>query len=174
MTTIAYDGKTLAADSQTTTMPSGAIMPGSEKKIHRFGDVRFGCAGSAALCQAFVEEIMGSSPANFSYSKELLKETYVKVLEEHRKFMSNEKAIDKSQFAVIAIYDEFPDVVVQISPSGTTSLSTPCAIGSGGKYALAGMLMGLNAKKAVKLARKMDAFTGGKIITLGSNKDELE
>lgn len=42
-------------------------------------------------------------------------------------------------------------------------IGIPSAIGSGGDFAMAAMMGGADAREAVKIASKLDPYTGGKI-----------
>ena len=45
----------------------------------------------------------------------------------------------------------------------------PAAIGSGAPYAIAAMACGKNAMDAVKIAKKFDPYTGGRITSIKLN-----
>lgn len=55
MTTIAYDGKTLAGDRQSTF----AGTPARTRKVFRTKEYLFGCAGDTGDCQAYVRWALG-------------------------------------------------------------------------------------------------------------------
>ena len=125
MTTIAWDGETLAADGQVT---SSFIGQNDSKKIFTKGGKVFAFCGTYSEGYGFLKR---GQPI----------ECDTIVLEFG----------DKSG---IAIYHE---------KNGSHPIKAPYAIGSGCDFAMGAMLAGCNAVDAVKIAAKLDPYTGGRI-----------
>lgn len=138
MTTIAFDGKTLAADTLITQ--EGTIF-GHQPKCFRLenGDL-FAAAGSTALTHQFKQWIergavkSDAPPHNDRGFEGIL--------------IRNGEA-----FEITKQGELFPACV-------------PWAGGSGGIHALAAMRLGKNAAEAVQFATEMDIYSGGKVVSL--------
>jgi ATP-dependent protease HslVU (ClpYQ) peptidase subunit len=142
MTTVAWDGKTLAADSQTTT---GSIR-GTAAKIAKSRD-GFLVAGSGDWCviKTWINWVLDGMPSDKQpdHCKE-----------------SNIIVIDPRGHATV-----FEDVAVALPVP-----RKQWAIGSGSDLALGAMAMGADARTAVKVAAKFDVYTGGRIVVLTPGK----
>jgi hypothetical protein len=136
MTTIAYDGKTMAADSQG----SGDFIEQIEyQKIFENDRYVLGIAGDFGVTLKLKIWLLDSSESNkpvFSESEHMGALVYCK----------NRKELF------------FMDRNLVFIPCGI-----PSAIGSGGRYAMGAMLAGASAKEAVEISKKLDVNTGGKI-----------
>lgn len=137
MTTIATDGKTMAADTRL----SGSYIEQFEAvKLFRIGGVVYGVAGEDwSHCMAYVDWVKGGrsedcKPTNASEFNAL--------------FVENGK-----------VYLEG----ASLRPIENGSLN---AIGSGKSFAMGAMLAGATPAQAVKIAMKLDPITGGKIRTM--------
>ncbi len=151
MTTIAWDGTVLAADTQATT--GGIICSLKERKIfcpsiseqwNIGGDrvVALGCAGD---CGAEYELINHLS-TGLSYSSEFV------------------PSLDFSALAVVARGKVY--LIIKNAGDKTASISLqrdPYALGSGGTIAKTAMHCGESAFDAVRIAIEMDVYSGGKI-----------
>lgn len=140
MTTIAWDGRTLAADTQVSRHGNDVART---VKIHKFGRLLVGACGTTSLNQRFIGWLAagmhGDPPA---------------------------LAIGDSRGCVIAIMpdgaivewngDHPPDVV----------RARFAAWGSGSDVALGAMAFGASAEQAVLAASTLDHATGGPITTL--------
>lgn len=136
MTTVACDGQTVAAD----TMQVGSyIDPVAFQKIHRVGRTIIGVAGDIAQCSVFIRWFKDQSKPK--PSPENMKDFEAMVVRDDTAYY----------------YDELLELV---------ETGLPCAIGSGSKFAMAAMLAGADAVKAVKIAMKLDIRTGGKVRTI--------
>lgn len=138
MTTIAWDGKTLAAERQITASTEISCFA---KKIRKTLDGRLiGAAGTLGATDALLDwlESGGERP-------EFLEE--------------------KQHAEAIEIHPN-GDVWFHAQFHKSKVCRGKHALGSGSSYALAAMECGKNAKDAVKIAIKFDANSGGKIDTL--------
>lgn len=136
MTTIACDGKTIAADSQITGC--GLIHSNTFQKIHRLPDGSiFAFSGAAYDLQAWLDFASG-------LSCEL-------------------RAIEDSEALVLKpngelwCYNEIGRAYRQ---------SVPAATGSGSAVALGAMLAGASPRRAVEIASMLDTKTGGDVIEM--------
>lgn len=143
MTTIVFDGLTFCSDSQVTR--DHIIVGDNYTKVFKFrredgAIVIVGAAGSAADCDQFKRWVESDySPSEAHWEAEEVSGLIV---------------VDKNGELEVLEY------------SGTSlpfRAQVPCAVGSGGDLALAAMLAGADAKKAVKVASQLDVFTNDKI-----------
>ena len=134
MTTIAWDGKTLAADTRSTW--GGTPVDGSCRKIfkavHPQGRLLVGCAGIGQECRAVWLWLTGQQ-------SEVPQTTDIRIM-----------AVDQTGFVFVG------SVPGQWAEVGRR----PWAIGSGCDYALGAMQAGANAVKAVQIASALDTNTG--------------
>jgi ATP-dependent protease HslVU (ClpYQ) peptidase subunit len=140
VTTIAWDGKSLAADRLVSS-------PGhkySAKKLRKVelvdGDYLVaGFAGNADACSA----MLAWAETGFD--------------EEHKPEVASEDVEGIAAYTTGEVYLIIGTGMLQLTPD------EPAAIGSGGSAAMAAMSLGKDALEAVKTARKVDPFTGGRI-----------
>ena len=138
MTTIAWDGKTLAADSQSTE--DAFVDPHEFNKIHDARDAIIAFAGDVPSGRAFMDwwnkGAERSDYPDFSDDDDMeaLVFTEGKVLWYERR--------------------PFPE-----------EIRAPWTIGTGSPFAMAAMLAGADAKKAVDIACRLDKYSGGKVVT---------
>ncbi len=142
MTTIAWDGLTLAADSLVT---AGKDRWGSHRKLikHKGRLIAFtgSIAGGLVLIEWFCE---GAEPQEFPRLKS----------DEH------------AQLIVVADGKAWHYESRHI-PS---MCGVPSAWGTGREYALGAMAAGADARQAVRIAARFDALTGGRIIGAKARK----
>lgn len=141
MTTVAFDGTTLAAD---TRWQSAYIQCHETSKIFRHKNKVCGAAGLAQDAILFRQWVIGG-------------------MKEDQK-----PNLCKDTFCAIVVTDGKPEryeSALVPMPAGV-----PSATGSGCELAMGAMLAGANAKKAVQIASRLDTGTGGKITTLRCNK----
>jgi len=150
MTTIAWDGNILAADSRETSTGAG-ITTDRAVKLHRVdpethtydgvGVVAFGCAGSAGggrIIKALLQEgltALTAIPENIDFTAILVTDdglAHWLYTDEDYSFVLGEPIITDS-------------------------------VGSGSAYARAAMSLGKNAIGAIHLAMKFDPCTGGEV-----------
>jgi ATP-dependent protease HslVU (ClpYQ) peptidase subunit len=138
MTTIAFDGKTLAADSQSTT----GSTRGRAVKIAKSADgfVVAG-AGEFAVVKQWIRWVLDGRPAE--RQPELADEATVIVLEPRGRAV---------MFSGSAVSQPLP--------------RKQWAIGSGSDFALGAMAMGADARTAVKVACRFDVYSGGRVVVL--------
>lgn len=138
MTTVAWDGETLAADSQSTT----GTVRGTAHKIakNNAGFVIAGC-GSYAVISAWIAWVLSGLPPEAQPSG----------VEDSTVLIVDPKGRARL-FADAAVAQPLP--------------RKQWAIGSGSDLALGAMAMGADARTAVKVAAKFDVYTGGKIVVL--------
>lgn len=136
MTTIATDGKTIAADSRGTA--AEIIRCNTEEKLVRLSDGRIvGYSGTSHAARAYVAwlEAGGERPqitGNFSAL-----------------------VLHPDGSAEVHYSDDMPDRV-----------DLPAVLGSGGSIALGAMLAGATPAEAVAIAAQRDPFTGGEVKTM--------
>lgn len=146
MTTIAFDGKTMACD---TRVVCGSNCYNTDTKIYENDFAVIGVAGDAGVGDILVGDIIVGGrgilvPKHYNFDFEAL--VFVKDTEKVYK-VAFYKSWDCALSSVIPIADSF------------------AAVGSGSPYALAAMECGYSAHGGVAVASKFDTNTGGKIIT---------
>lgn len=153
MTTIAWDGKTLAADSQS--QQENIICSQQEIKIYvnpadkawAINGIPILAFGTSGDCGAEVE-IIDALISDLSYKTEF---------------------IPLHSFEMIAVINENEAFIVNKNRDSTSAYISfhkgKYAIGSGGLIATAAMQCGKNAEEAVKVAIDIDLYTGGQINT---------
>lgn len=157
MTTIAWDGNILAADSRETSTGAG-ITTDKAVKLHRVdpethsydgvGVVAFGCAGTAGggrILKALLQEgltALTTIPESIDF-------TAIVVLE--------------NGLAHWLYTDEDYSFVLG-EPIVTDS------VGSGSAYARVAMTMGKNAIEAIQMAMQFDPNTGGEVLSFDYSK----
>lgn len=140
MTTIAFDGKTMACDTRI----SGSHAFYTDTKIYENKRFVIGTAGDAGAGLILVKDESILVPKHYDYDfSALVWEKDTKTLYRVEFF----KSWDSPLSAVIVISDPF------------------AATGSGAPYAMAAMYLGNTATHAVTVAAQFDANTSGKIIT---------
>lgn len=139
MTTVAWDGETMAADSRTI---GDFIEPKPRIKIHLFEDLVIGCAGDVATIETFL--------------------LWIKDPEKNPK---PEVGGEDAEFSAL-IWDRknctltsYEDKLVPID------VGAPNAIGSGAQFAMGAMYHGATAKEAVLVASKLDHNTDNNVTT---------
>ena len=141
MTTIAFDGKTMACD---TRVVCGSNCYNTDTKIYENEFVVIGAAGDAGVGNLLVEDDSILVPKHYDFDFEAL--VFVKDTEKVYK-VAFYKSWDCALSSVIPIADRF------------------AAVGSGAPYALAAMYLGNTATRSATVASQFDTNTGGKIIT---------
>ena len=141
MTTIAWDGASLAADTLITT---GGHRDGYAPKIARIGDILVAAAGGTVHCQAFrrwIDTREGPCPL-------------IGLSEDER---ANGLIIPPTgPLTMWCSHGEWT-----FDPPGGIY-----ALGSGSEYALGAMSMGADARTAVEIAMRHDTTSGGEITVL--------
>lgn len=141
MTTIAFDGKTMACD---TRVVCGSNCYNTDTKIYENEFVVIGAAGDAGVGILLVKDDGILVPKHYDFDFSAL--VWVKDIETLCK-VEFYKSWDCALSSVIPIADGF------------------AAVGSGAPYALAAMYLGNTATRSVTVASQFDTNTGGKIIT---------
>lgn len=134
MSTIAYDGKILASDRQATG--GGTIY--TAKKIFKEAKYILGFVGSLDQGMELREWYRNGAK-----------------LDNYPKFQEN-----KDEFTTLIVAKKDLVVYYQNQPYPIPVLDKFTAWGSGGDFAMAAMEMGADAKRAVEVACKFDAFSG--------------
>jgi ATP-dependent protease HslVU (ClpYQ) peptidase subunit len=135
MTTIAYDGKTLAADTLVT---SGDHKFGTATKIHKLDDGRvIAASGTSDFIHAVVTWLNGGDKPEMK---------------------------EGDRFLGIVVYPsgEAKELSEQLR---LFPACIPWATGSGEAYALTAMKCGKNAREAVEIAIQIDIYSGGQVDT---------
>lgn len=138
MTTIAFDGKSLAGD---TLGGGGCFLYENGDKLFAHDGAIYGAAGERQAIEIFKEWIEAGAPRDRRPA--LNEEGCINVL----KWDGNTLWCFENRLA------PFP-------------VSVPHAIGSGCEKAMGALFAGADAKRAVEIAAQLDAHTGGKITTL--------
>ena len=141
MTTIAFDGKTMACD---TRVVCGSNYYNTDTKIYENDAYVIGVAGDAGVGTMLIDCPYILQARHYDFDFEAL--VYVKDAEKLYK-VAFYKSWDCELSSVIPIADSF------------------AAVGSGAPYALAAMECEYSAHGGVAVASKFDPNTGGKIIT---------
>lgn len=150
MTTIAWDGITLACDSQGTS--GNRKMFGLQKIVSEPGDISIfgarviliGCSGTSGDERHVVQYL---AQGGATEQKEMHAEIdclLILITEENRCFVFHKNEGKKLPW----IYEKQP----------------PYAIGSGCDFAISAMKMGKDAAEAVEFAKQLDVYTGGEVI----------
>lgn len=158
MTTIVWDGKTLASDSQMTNGNLIALsnfqkiyIPDPEKEYWEANGKRvvaFGIAGDAKAVDYIKHELhQGITFRTQVECEDDLMFTAILVTEDH---LAYSWVVDTNK--------EKRNTWSELIPH-----SGPIAKGSGGRFALAIVSIGKDAKAAVKATIKLDAYSGGDI-----------
>lgn len=147
MTTIAYDGKILAVDSRITS--DSYITTDSFNKIYKLTESQY--YNDILLYVALSGEV-----SQFKAYANILETPYFYDLEDSHDITDRIAGIVIGKYSIYTI------------EKGTLSLAefsknTKLSEGSGAKFALSAMALGLNAIDAVKHAIKFDVFSGGKV-----------
>lgn len=142
MTTIAFDGKTLAADS--LAVYNGVVSNRNAKKIRRVDGNLFALTGTPALFDAFVEwYIGGAKPADVPKCQDN-DDNYTRLI------------VIKSDGRCFQYMPAIPYA---------DELCAPFAWGSGSQIALGAMMAGCDAVGAIKVAIEVDVCTGGDVVS---------
>lgn len=141
MTTICWDGKTLAADKRFVN--NG--LPRTGTKIFRAGDVLVGCAGTASHAVAMVDWVRGGRDKADFPIKHGDDYTHTLVIEADRS---------------ISVYERYPNPI--------RFEEKIYALGSGRDFAMACLHMGKTAEESIAfiIARELDTDTGNGIDVL--------
>lgn len=133
MTCIAFDGRTLAADKQTTS----AGMKRTVTKIFRIGKLVCGCSGAIDQGLEMLDWVRtGRDPERFPASQRTDNWSNLVVIEDGR----------------VLSYEQTPYPIINEDPV--------VAFGSGRDYALAAMYLGCDARRAVAVACQFEAGCG--------------
>lgn len=131
MTTICWDGETLAADKQSTI----GLAPVETRKAHRVSrngsQVLFGCAGNSYECYAFRKWATGQ------IEKPQFKDISLICVDHDRQVWIADESL----------------IWLPIS-------AKQWGIGSGSEYALGAMAAGSTATQAIRIASKLDVHSG--------------
>lgn len=145
MTTIAFDGRTLASDGQVS---GGYISSYKYKKIFSKNGWLIGAAGRLSECAMFIEWF-----EKWLHAQEG-REQGIKV--------DPVEPFDREEFTALVISPERECMVFE-SGRDMFEVEAPFAIGSGSPFAIAAMKAGAGAKKAVEVAIDLDPYSGGEV-----------
>ena len=145
MTTIAFKDGTIAADSQET---HGDGRIAECKKLYSIGGTIIGTAGDSYTGLIFVDWF--ERGARMEDAPDL---SHVQSDEDFECIVIENK---DTIYTINRFFQKYPTEM----PDGFY------ALGLGSSYAMAAMEMGADARKAVQIAAKYDAYTGGRIKTL--------
>jgi ATP-dependent protease HslVU (ClpYQ) peptidase subunit len=138
MTTVAWDGKTLAADSQSTT----GTVRGTAAKIAKSKD-GFLVAGSGehSVVKMWINWVLAGMPPD-------------------------QQPTSAAESSILVVDPRGRATVFYDIPVAQPLPRKQWALGSGSDIALGAMAMGADARTAVKVAARFDVYTGGKIVVL--------
>ncbi len=143
MTTIAFDGRILAADSQATAgniktfdAVKVRIVEIAQEGSHKGEKHYVACCGDMASARAFCD-----------WYRDQAGSVYPKLEEDFH-------ALAIAPHGIAEYWDRLPYGV---------AAHAPVAIGSGKQIALGAMAAGKNAIEAVEIAKQHDCFTGGEV-----------
>lgn len=164
MTSIAWDGRILAADSQSTT--GTRICEGTYKKLHHppnKGDWKVN--GKVVLVIA----LTGAVEA-LPWVKDVLVDGLT-----HKSHIWH-KGLDFTAMVIdedLTCWTFFPEVDEKTGEERYTLLywHAPMAIGSGGDICKTAMFLGKTATEAVGIAKALDIYTGGEVFYHDTSKD---
>lgn len=163
MTTIAFDGKTLAADSQTTQ----------------------GCCRLSLQAEKIFQVpksdpwfVMGQHVAAFGVAGTLQASHYVREAMKGYGGLNVNTTFPKGVAASWLAITHDGDVFVggqyeDDNVAWLTKVTAPIAIGSGSEYAMGAMAAGVTAVGAVEIAAKFDVNTGGQIRVIHPGKSPI-
>lgn len=145
MTTIAYDGKTISADSRITS--GNEIITDNQQKIFKLKKnsknyIAFAISGEIRFARVFEKWI--KSNGEFTLSME--------------------------NTCIVAITNKGKAHKYYDDDNYESSMSECVCVGSGRDYAITALRLGKTPKVAVKIASELDVFTGGKITSLNIKK----
>lgn len=157
MTTVAWDGKTLASDSQAST--GDVVCSKKEQKIYEapssgwsiYGDkvLAIGCSGDCGA-EMELQDLLSNG---LNYSTEFL------------------PTFSFSSIAIIGIGRAYIISKDKGETRANISLQVePYAIGSGSLIARTAMRCGKDARSAVQVAIEMDCFSGGSVDSFSINQ----
>ena len=155
MTTIAWDGETIAADSQDTYNDMKTL---SSQKLFRIdwddgtADI-LATAGHGSAGMVFIEWYEGNPELDIDP-------------QEYKLAINDTNLVDWDDDFHILVWND--DGLFEVDRYYKMSkVDEPFfAVGSGACAALGAMHMGATAKEAVEIAKKIDLYTGGKVKTL--------
>lgn len=142
MTTIAFDGKTMAGDGLTNI--NGIVTETSNKKVFRATgrdgqELLVGLAGNGC----YKEKLLAWLAGNAGYP-----------------------TCHQGDGWTLMVWDGQELSCYYDTGDERESLTVPYAIGSGWPYAMTAMKMGADAVKAVEVAMTMDVYSGGLVTSL--------
>jgi ATP-dependent protease HslVU (ClpYQ) peptidase subunit len=138
VTTVATDGKSMAADGRAVN-GRDTIVAENVLKLHRVCDAHIGFSGGEADGHAFVRWFM-----------------------KMREKADYEPLKVADDFGALVLYDDGLVVLYDHELSRVT-VELPYAIGTGSQLALGAMLAGASPEQAVKIAASRDVWSGGAI-----------
>lgn len=139
MTTIAYDGRTVAADSMGV---SGAYrVPGAYQKIRRVGERVYGLAGYPGWFDAWIRWYEdGADPKSAPHCN-----------------------IESDNTGSFIVFERGRAFVFTSHVPYPSEIFAPDAWGSGCDFAIGAMKAGADARRAVEVAIDCDPHTGGEV-----------
>ncbi|CNI75380.1 hypothetical protein [Yersinia pekkanenii] len=151
MTTIAWDGRTLATDGQSTL--NGLVCSLTEQKIYTPAEhEKWKVNGDEVLAIA----ISGDCGAEYE-----LRDKLAKGVTYETEFSSD------SRFSAIAIRGPFQAYGISSQENSTQisfyPLTEHCAVGTGATVASTAMKLGKTAIEAIDVAIEMDVYSGGNV-----------
>lgn len=135
MTTIATDGRRIAADGMT--QHHGTIIRNDAYKLRRLPDGSYiGGAGQVDLIEQAIDLLRSKAPA---------------------------PADVEGEYSLLRLHNYGGVAVYGGSILHPVYVTGPAAIGSGMDFALAAMMAGASPQKAIRIASQLDPNTGGRV-----------
>lgn len=155
MTTIAYDGKTLAADSQTTQ--DGIRLSNSAVKIFSPWNETWAVEGKQIAAFGIAGDLHAANDLR-------------KAMESFAGHHAGDPFAKGITFAFIAIAEDRTVFVggkySDDDRSWVVQAEAPVAVGTGGDFALGAMAAGSKAEDAIRIASKFDVNTNDSVSTI--------
>ena len=161
MTTIAWDGKTIAADSLVTE--SGQVMTPSTRKLYPLFDGMgqkyvLGWTGPLHLMRLTIPRILTSETKGWPAFSSRFLEFMRDIQKGEVDYGFTILRCSPMRMDLMDYWMHYPELRVR-----TGDLH---AIGTGSAYAIGAMMAGATAAEAVKIASERSASTGGKIVEI--------
>lgn len=138
MTTVAWDGKTLAADSQSTT---GSIRGTAAKLAKNKAGFLVAGAGDWPTVKMWINWVLAGMPPD-------------------------QQPASVTETSVLVVDPRGRPTLFSDTPVAAPLPRKQWAIGSGADLALGAMAAGADARQAVKIACKLDVYSGGRVVVL--------
>lgn len=171
------DGVTFAYDSQVTSGGGGFTRHDDQQKVFQNGELVFGIAGS--VLDAQIIEHMDIPSIKKRHAGNLDAWVTNRLIPSIRENLAAHGALEVDKQQTFADVHALACVRGRIYRIGSNTAWTRredgvYAVGSGSHFAMGALGMGASARKAVKVARANDLYTGGPIRTIEVRYERTE